>query len=174
MILAILSAFRPTEETETPSRAAMPHWRSAMRLRQAAPPSASSIHTLRARKPNHVIGNVAAYIDVVLPSLGARSILFPRACRTSARVPFATPVFLIYVNRRRCSVRMSCGPSLATRSVSTCGSSGRSAGCALSSECCKSAVPHEARTPIRTPRRQAAYLINRQAARPRRLLTRRC
>ena len=41
-----------------------------MRLRQAAPPSASSIHTLRARKPNHVIGNVAAYIDVVLPSLG--------------------------------------------------------------------------------------------------------
>ena len=61
MILAIRSAFRPTEETETPSNAAIPHWRSAMRRRQAAPPSASPIHTLRAGKGKHVIGDIAAW-----------------------------------------------------------------------------------------------------------------
>jgi hypothetical protein len=43
----------------------------------SASPSASSIHTLRARKLNHVIGDVATYIDVVLPSLGARSMPIP-------------------------------------------------------------------------------------------------
>jgi hypothetical protein len=36
-----------------------------MRRRQAAPLSASSIHTLRTRKRNHVMGDVAVYINVV-------------------------------------------------------------------------------------------------------------
>jgi hypothetical protein len=41
-----------------------------MRWRRAARSSASSIHTLRARKcpRNHIIGDVAAYINLVLSS----------------------------------------------------------------------------------------------------------
>src|SRR5713226_7973103 len=44
------------------SNAAIPHWHSALDRHRAAPPSASSIHILRARKcpGNHIIGGILA------------------------------------------------------------------------------------------------------------------